>query len=129
MWTADGGLPPWKGDYHHDLNTQMMYASYLAAGHFDEGRCFLEFLWERLPVFRKFAHDFYGTPGAMFPSVMSARGTALCGWPVYALMPQGNGSWVGWMFYRHWLYTRDDAFLRQRRIRSARSWASASRPC
>ena len=23
VWTADdGGLPPWKGDYHHDLNTQ-----------------------------------------------------------------------------------------------------------
>jgi len=114
VWTADGGLPPWKGDYHHDLNTQMMYASYLAAGHFDEGRCFLEFMWDRLPTFRKFAREFYGTPGAMFPSVMSAAGTALCGWPMYALMPQGNGSWVGWMFYRHWLYTRDEAFLRDR---------------
>ena len=24
VWTADAGsLPPWKGDYHNDLNTQM----------------------------------------------------------------------------------------------------------
>lgn len=24
VWTADNGkLPPWKGDYHHDLNTQL----------------------------------------------------------------------------------------------------------
>jgi alpha-L-fucosidase 2 len=27
VWTADaGGLPPWKGDYHNDLNTQMTYS-------------------------------------------------------------------------------------------------------
>ena len=26
VWTADNGLlPPWKGDYHHDLNTQLSY--------------------------------------------------------------------------------------------------------
>jgi alpha-L-fucosidase 2 len=114
VWTAEGGLPPWKGDYHHNLNTQMTYVSYLAAGHLDEGLAFFDFLWERLPAFRKFAREFYGAPGAMLPSVMSAAGTALCGWPMYSLMPQGNGSWIGWMFYRHWLYTRDEGFLRER---------------
>ena len=37
VWTADAGsLPPWKGDYHNDLNTQMTYIAYQAAGHFDE---------------------------------------------------------------------------------------------
>jgi alpha-L-fucosidase 2 len=26
VWTADNGkLPPWKGDFHHDLNTQLSY--------------------------------------------------------------------------------------------------------
>jgi len=114
VWTAPDDLPPWKGDYHHDLNTQMTYLSYLASGHFEAGRVFFDFMWERLPVFRAFARDFYGTPGAMFPAVMSAAGTALCGWPMYSLMPQANASWVGWMFYRHWLYTRDAAFLRER---------------
>lgn len=114
VWTADDGLPPWKGDYHHDLNTQMMYVSYPAAGHFAEGRVFLDYMWNLLPTFRKFARAFYGTPGAMFPSVMSAAGTAMGGWPMYSLMPQGNASWVGWMFHRHWLYTRDETFLKER---------------
>jgi alpha-L-fucosidase 2 len=114
VWTADDGLPPWKGDYHHDLNTQMIYVSYLPAGHFAEGRVFLDFMWKLLPTFREFARTFYGTPGAMFPSVMSAAGTAMGGWPMYSLMPQGNASWVGWMFHRHWLYTRDETFLRER---------------
>ncbi|MBI5835323.1 MAG: glycoside hydrolase N-terminal domain-containing protein, partial [Armatimonadetes bacterium] len=56
VWTADaGGLPPWKGDYHNDLNTQMTYIAYQAAGHFDEGRCFLDFNWDLLPRYRRFA--------------------------------------------------------------------------
>lgn len=30
VWTADNGqLPPWKGDYHHDLNTQLSYLAFL----------------------------------------------------------------------------------------------------
>lgn len=114
VWTADDGLPPWKGDYHHDLNTQTMYISYLTAGHFDEGRVFLDFMWSLLPAFREFARRFYGTSGAMFPSIMSLAGKPLGGWPMFSLMPQGNASWVGWMFYRHWLYTRDETFLHER---------------
>jgi alpha-L-fucosidase 2 len=114
VWTADDGLPPWRGDYHHDLNTQMMYVSYPAAGHFAEGEVFFDFMWQLMPVFRRFARDFYGTAGAMPPSVMSAGGEPISDWPVFSLMPQGNISWVAWMFYRHWLYTRDGAFLKER---------------
>src|SRR5690606_29363568 len=61
VWTADEGeLPPWKGDYHHDLNTQMTYMGYQTSGHFDEGLSFLEFMHNLLPVFRKFARQFMG---------------------------------------------------------------------
>ena len=38
VWSADAGsLPPWKGDYHNDLNTQMTYIAYRTSGDFDEG--------------------------------------------------------------------------------------------
>ena len=37
VWTADNGkLPPWKGDFHHDLNTQLSYWSSYSANHLDE---------------------------------------------------------------------------------------------
>lgn len=114
VWTADAGtLPPWKGDYHHDLNTQMTYMGYQAAGRFDEGRCFLEFLWERLPVFRKFAREFFGTPGANVPGVMTLAGAPLGGWAQYSLSPTSAG-WLAHLFYLHWRYTADEAFLRER---------------
>lgn len=114
VWTADAGaLPPWKGDYHNDLNTQMTYMAYQAAGHFDEGRCFLDFNWDLLPAYRRFARDFFGTPGANVPGVMSLAGDPLTGWAQYSLSPT-MGPWIGHLFYLHWRYTADDDFLRTR---------------
>ena len=114
VWTADAGsLPPWKGDYHNDLNTQMTYMGYQAAGHFDEGATFLDLLWDLLPTFRQFAQDFYDAPGAAVPGVMSLKGQALGGWGQYSLSPT-MGAWNAHLFYLHWRYTGDDQFLRTR---------------
>ena len=114
VWTADnGGLPPWKGEYANDLNTQMTYSGYQAAGNFDEGACFLDYLFEQLPVFRKFAKEFYEAPGAAVPGVMSLAGQPLGGWGQYSLSPT-MGAWNAHLFYLHWRYTADDAFLRTR---------------
>ncbi len=114
VWTADAGsLPPWKGDYHNDLNTQMTYIAYRTSGDFDEGACFLDYLWDLLPTFRKFAMDFYDAPGAAVPGVMSLRGQALGGWGQYSLSPT-MGAWNAHLFYLHWRHTGDDRFLRER---------------
>ncbi|MDB6169479.1 MAG: hypothetical protein JWM88_2343 [Verrucomicrobia bacterium] len=112
VWTADAGeLPPWKGDYHHDLNTQMTYMGYQAAGRFEEGRVFLDFMNDRLPAFRKFAAGFLQQPGAAVPAVMTLAGQPLGGWAQYSLAPV-HGAWVGHLFYLHWRYTGDKKFLR-----------------
>ena len=114
LWTADSGsLPPWKGDYHNDLNTQMTYAAYQEAGHFEEGYAFLDFLWKLLPGFRAFARRFYGTAGAAVPGVMALDGSPMGGWCMYSLSPT-NGAWIGYLFYQHWLYTMDRKFLEER---------------
>jgi alpha-L-fucosidase 2 len=113
VWTADAGsLPPWKGDYHNDLNTQMSYMGYQGAGHFDEGRCFLDFNEKLLPRYRRFAREFFGTPGANVPGVMSLSGDPLTGWAQYSLSPTA-GAWVAHLFYLHWRYTGDDHYLRE----------------
>jgi len=114
VWTADaGGLPPWKGDYHHDLNTQFTYYAYQAAGRFDQGACFLDFMWNHLPAHRTFAKTFYGTDGAAVPGVMTLDGKAMGGWGQYSLSPT-MGAWVAHLFYLHWRYTMDREFLADR---------------
>ena len=114
VWSADAGsLPPWKGDYHNDLNTQMTYIAYRTSGDLDEGACFLDYLWDRLPAFRKFARDFYDAWGAAVPGVMSLAGQPLGGWGQYSLSPT-MGAWNAHLFYLHWRHTGDAAFLRDR---------------
>jgi len=114
VWTADaGGLPPWKGDYHHDLNTQFTYYAYQASGRFDQGACFLDFMWGHLPAHRKFAKEFYGTSGAAVPGVMTFDGKAMGGWGQYSLSPT-MGAWVAHLFHLHWRYTMDRKFLAER---------------
>lgn len=113
VWTADNGqLPPWKGDYHHDLNTQMTYDAYQTAGRFEEGASFLDHMYRLLPRFQQFAAHFYQTPGAAIPSVMTQAGDPMTGWTQYSLSPT-NGAWVGWLFYKHWLYTQDEEDLQR----------------
>jgi alpha-L-fucosidase 2 len=114
VWSADAGsLPPWKGDYHNDLNTQMTYLAYRTSGDLDEGACFLDYLWNLLPAFRKFAREFYDAPGAVVPGVMSLAGQPLGGWGQYSLSPT-MGAWIAHLFYLHWRHTGDRGFLRDR---------------
>ena len=125
VWTADnGGLPPWKGDYHNDLNTQMTYIGYHGAGNFDEGACYLDFLTKLTPTFTEFARDFYGTPGLSSPGVMSLAGQPLGGWGMYSLSPTMT-SWNAHLFYLHWRYTMDEKFLREQ----AYPWCKAAGDC
>ncbi|MCA9767657.1 MAG: glycoside hydrolase N-terminal domain-containing protein [Gemmatimonadetes bacterium] len=114
VWTADnGGLPPWKGDYHNDLNTQMSYLAAHVAGLDDAMEGWLTFLEARLPEFRRFAREFYGVEGAAIPGVMTLSGKPMGGWGMYSLSPT-NGAWVAWSFYRQWQVTRDSTFLAER---------------
>lgn len=125
VWTADnGGLPPWKGDYHNDLNTQMTYIAYQCAGHFNEGLSYLDFLWDRRGIFQDFAQDFYGTKGLACPGVMSLAGQPLGGWGQYSMSPTMS-AWSAHLFYLHWRYTMDNQFLRER----AYPWVSDVGEC
>jgi alpha-L-fucosidase 2 len=114
VWTADEGtLPPWRGDYHHNLNTQFTYISYLSNNRLDEGLAFLEHMWTVLPKHRELAGGFFNAPGAFVPGAMSLAGEVISGWAPYSFCLT-NGSWVAEMFHRHWKFTRDENFLRER---------------
>lgn len=111
VWTAaEDKLPPWKGDYHNDLNTQMSYYHYLKANHLEEGRCFIDFLWNCREAGRVFAAHFYGTRGQCLPAVMTIDAKPLGGWPMYSLSPT-NQIWLCHAFAEYFRYTGDKAFL------------------
>jgi len=112
VWTAcdDVHLPPWKGDYHHDLNTQMSYYAYLKANDIDGGLSFVDYLHRLTDIAKEFAKNYYNTDGICLPSVMDIRGKAMGGWPMYSMSPT-NPLWLAQTIERHYTYTMDREFL------------------
>lgn len=113
VWTDPEVIPNCKGDYHHDTNTQMSYQSYLKANRLDEGRAFVDYLWDLRGEFRKFAKEFYGVNGYLLPGVSSLDGKPLGGWPQYALSPTMT-IWSIQSFDEYYLYTGSKTFLKER---------------
>jgi hypothetical protein len=112
IWTADNGrLPPWKGDLHHDLNTQMSYWPAYASNHLSEGWSYLRHLESNETAHRLYTQRFFGNDGLNIPGVSTLLGAAMGGWIQYACSPT-TAAWCAQHFYLHWQYSRDKNFLR-----------------
>src|SRR3982750_3336821 len=75
VWTADNvRIPPWKGDYHHDLNTQLSYWPSYSGNHLDESIGYINHLEENLPTYRDYTKRFFGTDGIAVPGVTTLTG-------------------------------------------------------
>lgn len=114
VWTADNGkLPPWKGDFHHDLNTQLSYWPAYAGNHLEEEAGFLNWLWNNKATFEKYTRAYYESPGINVPGVTTLTGEPMGGWIQYSFGPTVS-AWLAQHFYLHWSYGRDTVFLRER---------------
>jgi len=114
VWTADNGrLPPWKGDFHHDLNTQLSYWPCYSSNRLDQGLGFLDWLWENRPVFKRYTKSYFGTSGLNVPGVSTLAGEPMGGWIQYSFSPT-IGAWLAQHFDLHWRFSRDREFLRNR---------------
>lgn len=113
-WTGDNGrLPPWKGDYHHDLNTQMSYWPALPAGRFAEHLGFLDWLWETRDAGREWTRRFFQVDGLNVPMTADLLNRQIGGWRQYT-HSISTGAWLAEHFVQHWRYTGDKQFLLER---------------
>jgi alpha-L-fucosidase 2 len=112
VWTADNGkLPPWKGDFHHDLNTQLSYWPTYAGNHLELEQGFLDWLNQHKHTFEKYTKEYFGTNGLNVPGVTTLEGDPMGGWIQYAFGPTVS-AWLGHHFYLHWKYSMDREFLK-----------------
>ncbi|MBI2503088.1 MAG: glycoside hydrolase N-terminal domain-containing protein [Candidatus Latescibacteria bacterium] len=113
-WTADDGkLPPWKGDYHHDLNTQLSYWPCYSGNHLEEGLNFLDWLWETRPACFDWTRRFFGLPGLNVPMTADLGNNQIGGWRQYTHSAT-TAAWLAHHFYLHWKFSADPEFLRRR---------------
>jgi len=114
IWTADNRrLPPWKGDFHNDLNTQLSYWPAYASNHPDEASVFTDWLLLCTPTAQKYTKNYFGKEGLDFPGVATIEGVEMGGWIQYSLSPTVS-SWLAHHFYLEWKYGMDNKFLKEK---------------
>jgi len=111
IWTADNGkLPPWKGDFHHDLNTQLSYWPAYSSNHLTQESGFIDWLQKNKSEFEKYTRQYYQVSGLNVPGVTTLAGQPMGGWIQYSFGPTVS-AWLGHHFYLHWRYSMDREFL------------------
>ena len=111
VWSPDGEMPPWHGDYHLDMNVQMTYWPVYASNRLECAMPLYRWAVRLLPVFRKYCREFFGGDGAFAPCAIGPNGERVYGYETVEQWP-GNGAWLAHHFWLHYRHTRDLKFLR-----------------
>jgi len=110
-WTADNmKIPPWKGDYHHDLNTELCYWPAYSSNHLDGALGFVNWLWETRGNARAWTKRFFDLPGLNVPMTADLNQEQIGGWHQYTHSAT-TAAWLAHHFYLHWRYSMDRDFL------------------
>ena len=114
IWTADNGrIPPWKGDFHHDLNTQLSYWPSYSGNHLEESMAYLDHFESNKENYKRYTKEFFNKEGIAVPGVTTLDGTEMGGWIQYSLSPTVS-AWISQHYYLQWRYSMDKIFLKNK---------------
>jgi alpha-L-fucosidase 2 len=114
VWSADNGrIPPWKGDFHHDLNTQLSYWPSYSGNHLTEAMGYLNHFETNKENYKRYTKQFFGKEGIAVPGVTTLDGTEMGGWIQYSLSPTVS-AWISQHYYLQWRYSMDKKFLKEK---------------
>ena len=113
-WTADNmKIPPWKGDYHHDLNTELCYWPAYSGNQLEGASGFVNWLWDTKDTAKAWTKRFYDLPGLNVPMTADLNQEQIGGWHQYTHSAT-TAAWLAHHFYLHWRYGMDADFMRDR---------------
>jgi alpha-L-fucosidase 2 len=104
LWN-NSNRPPWRGDYHSDVNVQMNYWFVDAANISECFQPYPEWLNAHIPVRREATKAHYGTRGWATRSENGIFGGATYFW-----VP-GDAAWLLQNIWDHYAFTRDRQYL------------------
>ena len=114
IWTADNGnLPPWKGDFHHDLNTQLSYWPGYTGNHLNLTASYTNWLWKVKEENKRWTKQYFEVEGLNVPGVTTISGKPMGGWIQYSMSPT-TAAWLAQHFYWQWKYSMDKKFLKEK---------------
>ncbi len=117
LWPPDGEFPPWRGDYHCDMNVQQTYWPAYSSNQLDLAEPLNRWLLETAsPQAEALTKRFFGVDGLWMGGAYDVRGRLLGGKSNWFTVQYwlGGGGWLAqyiWWYYR---YSMDEEFLRRR---------------
>lgn len=110
LWPMDGVMPPWRGDYHADMNVQETFWPACAAGHLDLLDCWCDLMRDSIGPAQQFTRRFFGTEGTFWVSATLPRYTIVPGWHTVQYAWSSTG-WLGSLPWMRWRYSMDRQWL------------------
>jgi alpha-L-fucosidase 2 len=107
--------PAWSSDYHNDENVQMCYWAALPGNLAETTLPYFDYYEACIPDCQRNAQVVFGCRGLYLPIAQTIKSFA----PLYGgpwLNWTGGAGWMAQLFYDYWLFTRNDAFLRDHAI-------------
>jgi alpha-L-fucosidase 2 len=117
LWPPDGEIPPWRGDYHLDMNVQQTYWPVYSSNQLDLAEPLERWLTESVvPESEKLTRRFFGVEGMWICTMLDRKGRALGGennW-MTAQYWMGAAPWMAQHVWWQYSYGQDREYLRER---------------
>ena len=110
LWPMDGVMPPWRGDYHADMNVQETFWPAFASGHLELADNWCDLMHDAIPAAQEFTRRFFGTEGTFLPCCTLPNFTSVPCWHTVQFAWSHSG-WLGWLVWLRWRYSMDKEWL------------------
>jgi alpha-L-fucosidase 2 len=110
VWAMDGVMPPWRGDYHADMNVQETFWPACCSGHLELLDTWCDHMRAHLPQARALAREFFGTEGSFWPCSSLPGLTSVPSWYTVQFAWSSVG-WLAWLVWLRWRYSMDAQWL------------------
>ena len=110
LWAMDGRIPPWRGDYHTDMNVQETFWPALPSGHLELMDVWLDFAHKNLPAAERITREIFGTEGAFQLCNLFPEYTCLLGGGPVSFAWSHTG-WLAHLAWLRWRYSMDTDWL------------------
>lgn len=115
VWTPDGMMPDWQGDYHWDINVEMTYWHIYTANRLEFAMPLYEMLDGCRPRLQQYAKNIVGVEGEFLLISTDLQCVPTYGWPkgqlAFSSLP-----WAAHHYWLYWKYSQDKNFLRERAV-------------
>ncbi|MCT2583767.1 glycosyl hydrolase family 95 catalytic domain-containing protein [Actinophytocola gossypii] len=113
--------PPWSADYHVNINLQMNYWPAETTNLSETTAPLFDYVDSMVPAGEVTAREMFGNRGWVVHNETNPFGfTGVHDWATAFWFPE-SGAWLAQHYYEHYLFTRDEEFLRERAYPMLRS--------